>query len=196
MLRIPARHELRQRPIASPRLYLTPVETSDSSDLWAAIDASRGHLEPWLPWVPYQTEPAMTLRFSEACVHDWDGGRALRLVLRNRTNRALLGVVGLESLQHMHLSCEIGYWLRHDMTGRGYMTEASRALLAWAFRDLGAHRVRVAASTENHASLGVIRRLGFRFEGVGRQAERVAGRWLDHATFSLLSTDDAARNPG
>lgn len=193
MLRIPARRDLRQRPLASPRLLLTPVEASDAADLWAAIDASRSHLEPWLPWVPYQTEPAMSLRFAEACIHDWDGGRALRLVVRNRANRALLGVVGLESLQPMHLSCEIGYWLHHDMTGRGYMTEASRALLTWAFRDLGVHRVRVAASTQNHASLAVIGRLGFHFEGVGRQAERVAGRWLDHATFSLLSTDEGAR---
>jgi ribosomal-protein-serine acetyltransferase len=194
MLRIPPRHELRQRPVTTPRLHLTPIETGDAPDLWSAIDASRAHLEPWLPWVPYQTEPAMTLRFAEACMHDWDAGRALRLVIRSRSNRALVGVVGLETLQHMHLSCELGYWLRHDVTGRGYMTEASRALLSWAFRDLGTHRVRVAASTDNHGSLGVIGRLGFHFEGINRQAERVAGRWLDHATFSLLSSDSAARS--
>ena len=72
------------------------------------------------------------------------------------------------------------------------MTEAARAVVEWAFMTLGAHRVRVAAATDNHRSLGVIARLGFRFEGVARQAERCHGRWLDHAVFALLSTDPRA----
>ena len=54
---------------------------------------------------------------------------------------------------------------------------------------MGAHRVRVAAATDNHASLSVIGRLGFRFEGIARQAEWCDGRWLDHATFGMLATD-------
>jgi ribosomal-protein-serine acetyltransferase len=49
--------------------------------------------------------------------------------------------------------------------------------------------VRVAAATDNHASLSVIGRLGFHFEGIARQAERCHGRWLDHAVFSMLVTD-------
>ena len=57
------------------------------------------------------------------------------------------------------------------------------------FGTLNAHRIRVAAATDNHASLGVIRRLGFRFEGIAREAERCQGRWLDHALFALLATD-------
>ena len=69
------------------------------------------------------------------------------------------------------------------------MTEAARATVDWAFGSLHAHRVRVAAATDNHRSLGVIGRLKFHFEGIARQAERCHGRWLDHAVFSLLSTD-------
>ena len=43
--------------------------------------------------------------------------------------------------------------------------------------------MRVAAATDNFASLGVIRRLGFHFEGIAREAERCQGRWLDHAAL-------------
>ena len=101
----------------------------------------------------------------------------------------LVGVVGLEACVHLHRSCELGYWLRKDATHRGLMTEASKAALDFAFRTMGAHRVRVAAATDNHPSLSVIARLGFRFEGIARQAEWCDGRWLDHAAFSLLATD-------
>ena len=189
MLAVPPRHELRLRPLETNRLILTPIDTSDARDLWAAVEASRAQLEPWLPWVPFNVDPDASYRYADASAIDWDNARACRFAIRDRTTRKFLGVVGLESFAHLHQSVELGYWLRTDACGRGFMTEAAQATVAWAFRDLKAHRVRVAAATDNHASLAVIRRLGFRFEGIAREAERCHGRWLDHAVFALLATD-------
>lgn len=189
MLAVPPRAELRVRPIETARLLLLPIDSTDSTDVWSAVNASRRELEPWLPWVPFNVDVQASLRYCEASALDWDNARACRLVVRERATRRLVGVVGLETFVHLHQSTELGYWLRSDTTGRGYMTEAARATVTWAFRTLLAHRVRVAASTENHASLAVIRRLGFRFEGIARQAEHVAGRWLDHAVFGMLASD-------
>jgi ribosomal-protein-serine acetyltransferase len=189
MLVIPTRAEMRAHPVETPRLYLTPLEPADADELWLAVDGSRAHLEVWLPWVPFDTDPASNLRFAEACAADWDAGRAVRFSVRDRASRTLVGVVGLESCVHMHRSCELGYWLRKEATGRGLMTEAARAAVDFAFHYMGAHRVRVAAATDNHKSLEVIARLGFRFEGVLRQAEFCNRRWLDHATFGLLHSD-------
>ncbi len=189
MLAVPPRQELRLRPLETSRLILTPIDTSDARDLWAAVEASRAHLEPWLPWVPFNTDAEASFRYAEASASDWDNARACRFGLRDRIGRRLVGVVGLEAFAHLHQSVELGYWLRSDAGGKGFMTEAARATVDWAFRVLNAHRVRVAAATDNHPSLGVIGRLGFRFEGIARQAERCDGRWLDHAIFALLATD-------
>ena len=189
MLAVPPRQELRLRPLETSRLLLTPIDTSDARDLWAAVEASRAHLEPWLPWVPFNVDAEASFRYAEASASDWDNARACRFAIRDRVGRRFLGVVGLEAFAHLHQSVELGYWLRSDSTRRGFMSEACVATLMWAFGQLGAHRVRVAAASDNHASLGVIRRLGFHFEGIARQAERCHGRWLDHAVFSLLSTD-------
>lgn len=177
------------RPIETPRLHLLPVDPNDAAEVWQAVDASRRELEPWLPWVPFNIDEESSHRYCEASAHDWDNARACRFTIRERGTRRLVGVVGLESFAHLHQSAELGYWLRTDTTGRGYMTEAARATVTWAFHKLLAHRVRVAAATDNHASLAVIRRLGFRFEGIARQAERVGGRWVDHAVFGMLKTD-------
>jgi ribosomal-protein-serine acetyltransferase len=189
MLAVPPRQELRLRPVETPRLVLAPVDTSDARDLWSAVEGSRAHLEPWLPWVPFNVDAEASYRYAEASAADWDNARACRFTIRDRVGRRLLGVVGLEAFAHLHQSAELGYWLRTDACGKGTMTEASRAVLDWAFGVLHTHRVRVAAATDNHASLGVIRRLGFRFEGIARQAERCHGRWLDHAVFALLTGD-------
>jgi ribosomal-protein-serine acetyltransferase len=189
MLSVPTRAELRAHPLESARLVLAPIEAPDAQDLWVAIDGSRAHLEPWLPWVPFNADAEASYRYSDASSSDWDMGRACRFTIRQRSTRALLGVVGLEAFAHLHQSVELGYWLRKEATGNGAMTEASRLVLGWAFGKMSVHRVRVAAATDNHASLAVIRRLGFRFEGIAREAERCHGRWLDHAVFGLLHSD-------
>jgi ribosomal-protein-serine acetyltransferase len=188
-LAVPARSDLRVRPLQASRVSLHPLDASDTRDLWSAVEASRHHLEPWLPWVPFYVDLDSSGRYAEASAADWDAARACRFAIRDPKTRRFLGVVGLEALAHLHESVELGYWLRVDACGQGLMTEAGRLVLDWAFTSVNAHRVRVAAATDNHPSLHVIRRLGFRFEGIARQAERCNGRWLDHAVFGLLVTD-------
>lgn len=189
MLTILAREDLIARPLMTERMVLLPIDTTDGQDLWFSVNGSRETLRRFLPWVQYHGDITASMRFTEACALDWDQGRAFRFVLRDRERMSMLGVVGLESLIHMHRSCELGYWLVDGAAGKGYMTEAASAALDFAFARTGAHRVRIAAATDNHRSLGVIRRLGFRFEGIAREAEWCDGRWLDHAVFALLATD-------
>lgn len=193
MLAVPPRSEVRSRPLETKRLLLNPLDATDTRDLWTAVESSRPQLEPWLPWVPFNVDLDSSGRYAEASASDWDAARATRFSIRERESRRLLGVIGLESLSHLHESAELGYWLRTDTWGKGLMTEAGRAVLDWTFGTVNAHRVRVAAATDNHASLSVIGRLGFRFEGIARQAERCHGRWLDHAVFALLVGDKRPR---
>lgn len=190
LLSIPSRASLRRTPLETSRVLLMPLELGDGAELWDAVDGSRWHLERWLPWVPFNNAPEASVRYAEACVSDWDAGRAVRFAIRDRQSRELLGVVGLDSCVHLHRSCELGYWLRRDATGRGIMTEAARACVEFAFARMAMHRIRCAAATDNSASLRVIARLGFRFEGIARQAELVGARWLDHAIFARLSGDE------
>ncbi len=190
MLSIPSRAALRKSPVETPRVLLLPIDGSDGPEIWTAVDGSRWHLERWLPWVPFNNTPEASQRYAEACAADWDAGRAVRFAIRDRQTRELLGVVGLDSCVHLHRSCELGYWLKRDATNRGLMTEAARACSEFAIQRMGVHRIRCAAATTNYQSLRVIARLGFRFEGIARQAEFVQNRWLDHAVFAHLSTDE------
>lgn len=189
VISIPARSALRNHPVEGPRIVLTPIEPADGAEIWATVDDSRWHLKRWLSWVPYNNSLEASEHYAASCAMDWDAGRAIRLAIRSKSNRELLGVVGLESVVHLHRSCELGYWLRRDRTGQGLMTEAARACVKFAFESLMVHRIRCAAATENFPSLRVIMRLGFRFEGIARQAEYVDNRWLDHAVFGLLASD-------
>jgi ribosomal-protein-serine acetyltransferase len=189
-LRIPPRSRLRNQPLVGRQVVLTPIDPADGPELWTLVERSRGHLEQWLPWVPFNSTPNASQRYVDSCAADWDAGKAVRLGIRLAGSGEMAGLIGLDSCVHIHKSCELGYWLAQALTGRGLMTEAARLCLRFAFDELGVHRVRCAAATGNQRSLNVIERLGFHFEGVARGAECVRNVWLDHAVFGLLSTDE------
>ena len=59
---------------------------------------------------------------------------------------------------------ELGYNLRSDCWGRGYATEASKAMIAWAHDELGVHDFTATHANANTASGNVIRKSGFIFD--------------------------------
>ena len=186
-LTLPARATVERAPPTGERVMLTPLDQRDVPHLYRLVEGSRWHLERWLPWVPFNDSLEASERYVAACIDDWDNGRAARFGVRARPGGQLLGVVGLDSCVHLHRSCDLGYWLRHDATGKGLMTEAARLAVAFALDTMKVHRIRCAAATDNHPSLRVIARLGFSFEGIARHAEYVASRWVDHAVFALIA---------
>jgi len=170
-------------------MLIEPIHTGMYRKLFRAVEDSRGFLEPWLPWVPFNDSPEASLRYAEACEADWSVGSALRLSMRFRDDAEIVGVITLESCSDLHRHCDLGYWLRKEHTGKGLMTEAAGRVISFAFETIKMHRIRCAAAEENAPSRRVIERLGFVQEGVAREAERVKSRWMTHVVYSLLSTD-------
>jgi len=69
------------------------------------------------------------------------------------------------------------------------MAEAVYLILDLAFEDLGLHRVEAACLVHNEPSRKLLLKLGFSEEGLARRYLRIDGRWQDHRTFGILSTD-------
>ena len=105
----------------------------------------------------------------------------------DRATDALLGTVTLDAWDRRHRRAEIGFLLGRAHWGRGLAAEAVRAVLAFAFTEMGLHRVEADVDPENGASLRLLARLGFREEG--RLAERwfTFGAWRDSVVLGLLA---------
>ncbi|GMA86662.1 hypothetical protein GCM10025868_19120 [Angustibacter aerolatus] len=80
----------------------------------------------------------------------------------------------------------MGYVLAERVWGRGYATEAARAVLRWAFDTLDLHRVQAEVDTRNAASARVLQKLGFVLEGTLREDCVVAGEVSDTWVHGLL----------
>ena len=83
---------------------------------------------------------------------------------------------------------ELGYNLNRAYWGRGYATEASRALIRWAYDAHGARDFIAAHSTINDASGNVIRKCGFSFDHFG-QYSRYDGSEVFDASFYSMHLD-------
>ncbi len=83
-----------------------------------------------------------------------------------RRGSRVLGLQGLEGPDFRVLrTVDTSSWLAADVRGAGVGTAARRAVLALAFDHLGARAAVTSAWHDNHASLGVSRRLGYRPNG-------------------------------
>jgi len=92
-----------------------------------------------------------------------------------------------------NLGGEIGWTLHPDFFGRGYATEAARAILGLAFGELGLHRVHAELDPRNDASIALCLRLGMREEAHFVKDMLVKGNWDDTGIYGLLAEEWAAQ---
>jgi RimJ/RimL family protein N-acetyltransferase len=116
-------------------------------------------------------------------------GDALNLAAVLRDGGTLVGDVTLWLISEQHSLGEVGYILHPRHGGRGYATEATRALLALGFEQLGMHRIRGRLEARNTASARVLERVGMRREAHFVENEFVKGEWNDEVVYALLERE-------
>ena len=84
---------------------------------------------------------------------------------------------------------DIGYELNPEYWGRGYATEAARAMLAFGFEELGLHRVWAECVADNVGSRRVLEKLGMTLEGRLRENQSIDGRWHDTLIYAILEQE-------
>ena len=101
---------------------------------------------------------------------------------------ALVGYVSL-TVEPQHSQGEIGFIFDPGHQGRGYATEAGRAVLGIAFDTYGLHRVCGRLEARNAASARVLEKLGMRREGHLVENEWVKGEWQSELVYALLARE-------
>lgn len=81
------------------------------------------------------------------------------------------------------------YTLHPEHWGRGYATEATRALVDFGFREVTVHRIWAECDPANAASWRVLAKLGMRREGLLRENAFVKGAWVDSLIYAVLARE-------
>lgn len=99
-----------------------------------------------------------------------------------------IGAIGLD-VQPDHDRGEMGYWIGVPYWGRGYMTEAARGMLGWAFESLSLNRVFAQVFTRNPASGRVLQKIGMKLEGTLRQHDKKWGTYVDVEVYGIVHSE-------
>jgi RimJ/RimL family protein N-acetyltransferase len=116
--------------------------------------------------------------------------KCVNLAVERKSDGKVVGLVCLVS--NGAGQGEIGWSLGIEHRGNGYITEAARALITFAFRELGYPRILAGTVFTNRASWRVMERLGMRKEAHFRKAHVPAepgGEWIDTVRYAVLAEE-------
>ncbi len=181
--------------IATERMTLRPPQHSDYRDWTALRRESADFLMPWEPaWaVDHLSRKSFTNRVYWAA-RAISQGSALPLFLIRREDQAFLGAITLDNIRRGPAQAgTLGYWIGEKFARQGFMREAIRAVVHYAFTELDLSRIEAACLPENAASRGVLEGSGFKYEGVAQSYLQINGRWRNHVLFANLRSDRRGR---
>ena len=180
-------------PIAIPTLRegavaLRPIRLRDARTLEGELLANRSWLRKWEatnPYAPMSFDPRASIR--SLLTHS-RSGYGLPFIVES--NGELAGQLNVSSIAWGSLSsATIGYWVSEKFAGQSITPMAVALATDYCFYQLGLHRMEICIRPENQASLRVVEKLGFRYEGLRRRYIHINGDWRDHFCFGLVAEE-------
>jgi len=135
---------------------------------------------------PYTEEDARN--FVAKAEEDFRAGHCVAFAISILQGQELCGAIGLHPTVE-HERAELGYWVGVPFWGRGFATEAARAVVAFGFQTLNLRRIYAHHFAGNTASQRVLEKIGMRHEGRSRQHVMKWGQFLDIENYGLLAEE-------
>ena len=119
----------------------------------------------YLTWRPHERID-QTQEFVQACLRLWEGETRFPYMMAVKENGQVIGMID-PRIEGSRLG--IGYVAARAHWGKGYVPEATRAVIDWAFRQASIYRVYATTDVENSASRRVLEKVGMQCEGILRK---------------------------
>lgn len=161
-------------------MTLSPFHKRDKDEFIRLNRVSRS------PFVTLPTTPERFTRYLDRA----NAPDVVRLAVRRNEDGVVLGSIEVSQISRGILqSAYLGYQLGSPYEGKGYMSEAMRLILDFAFGALKLHRLEANIQPTNAPSIRLVRRMGFRNEGTARRYLKIRRTWQDHQRWAILAEE-------
>ncbi|CAH0121926.1 MULTISPECIES: GNAT family N-acetyltransferase [unclassified Paenibacillus] len=175
--------------MSEQQIYIRFLDDADAAELAAMYKRNReffGKFSPENPEEFYTEEHQLQAIMKSQS--DRESDRRYSFVICHKENDQIIGNVDLSFVVRGSLqSCMIGYNLDQAYNGKGYMTEAVKQVVRYAFEELKFHRIVGEVSPRNPGSIRVLENAGFHKEGIARSNVKINGVWEDHQVLALIN---------
>jgi RimJ/RimL family protein N-acetyltransferase len=170
---------------STERLTLRRPLLSDAADIHEY--ASDPEVTRYMEWRTH-TDANQAIEFLEACEMRWQSGEEFCWVISVKPASRAMGAIACRVRGH---AVDFGYVLNRKVWGRGYATEAARAVTVWTMNLPGVYRLWATCDAENLASIRVLEKAGLFLEGKLRRCTiRPNISMIPRDTFMFAKTMD------
>ena len=173
----------RKAEVLGKRVYLALLAAGDAEEFIALNLASRrfhrGLASPPVRAEQFQAQLERSRQPDSVC-----------FVICRTDDDAILGAINLSQIfRGGFQSAYLGYHIGASFVRQGFMTEALKLVLKYAFGNLRLHRLEANIQPSNRASIALVKRAGFVREGFSRRYLKIGGRWRDHERWAIIAED-------
>ena len=182
---------LSKKKLTGDRVFLRPPKRRDALKWQKLRMSSKSFLVPWEPaWNASSCTRRAYLRYFKNSNYLANMDRAYSFLIFKTDDKTLLGGINVGNVRRgVAQSASLGYWIGEKHSRNGYMKEALKLLIPSLFIDLRLNRIEAATLEENIASKNLLKKIGFKKEGVLRKYLKINGTWRDHILYGLLEND-------
>lgn len=172
--------------LSTDRLYLRAYELSDEKEVYQVINTP-GIFDTTIH-IPYPYPKEQVKVWLHFTMKNCQYKKGYEYGIFTNEGR-YIGNMGIVNIDWGNNSGEITYFIGEHYWGCGYATEALQAMLTFGFESLQLERIQGRCIEENRASLRVMQKCGFSYEGLMRHQVIKCGKYLNVWQAAILKED-------
>jgi ribosomal-protein-alanine N-acetyltransferase len=172
--------------LETERLLLTEFENSDADELFKMRSDDR--VQKYLDRDPHKTVEDSSLMI-EGMILSYINKEGINWIIRKKDTLDVIGYIGYWRIIRNNIRAEIGYAMKPEYWGKGYMREALLKVIDFGFNKFCLHSIEANVNPENASSIKLLEKCGFKKEAYFKEDYFYNEKFLDSAIYSLLETD-------
>ena len=176
--------------LETDRLILRDIRMEDIQEYYERLYGD-GDVCRYLLFDPHQ-DIGESLQSIEEILRHYEEGKFYRWGITEKGDDSLIGIIGLVRIEEEKSECSFAYLLGCDYWGKGYGTEALKAVIRFAFAEMDIRRIVADHMAENPASGKVMQKAGMVHTGTEKAKYEKAGRVYDAEVYEIRNESTPA----
>lgn len=176
--------------LETERLQLREFVKGDAEELFKIRSDER--VMKYLDRDPHKSVAESELMI-EQMIEIYNNKSGINWIISKKDSLSVIGYIGYWRLIRENLRAEVGYAMKPEYWGNGYMQEALNKVIEFGFKEFCLHSIEGNVNPNNLGSIKLLEKFGFKREAYFKEDYFYNGKFLDTAIYSLLETD--IKNP-
>jgi ribosomal-protein-alanine N-acetyltransferase len=172
--------------LESERMLFREFQISDANDLF--LIRSNNQVMKFM-----DTEKHKTINDSINLIHQvqesFKSQTGINWAIVEKSSNVFLGYFGYWRIMKEHCRAEIGFALKPEYWGKGFMTESLFQFVNFGFNNMQVHSIEANVNPLNKKSMLILEKVGFKKEAYFRENYLFNGKFIDSVIFSMIEPE-------